>query len=1475
MLRVRQFFAFTIFLTLFLNSALLPADERPVPSAVSPRAIRFQHLTIKDGLSQNGVRFIFQDSRGFMWLGTWDGLNRFDGYEYTIYRNDPDDPNSLSDNLIGAVYEDTDGIFWIGTGAGGLNRFDLSAGRFTRYPHGKDSPQSLRGNFVLAIEQDSEGFLWIATFDGGLSRFNPKTERFTNYHHVPDDPQTVGSDSVFDLAVDPVGMLWVAAGNSGLTKVDPLKERFVRYHHDPRKPKSLQNEAVRTLHMGRDGILWAGLKGGDVHAIDPASGEVTAFYPLEEQGEQPAIFSIFEDSFGKIWAGSYGKGLYYLNPVTGQTAHYQQEAVNPDSLNDKSVWALHEDRSGMIWVGTQNGGVDLFPAKEPNFQHYVHHPDQPGSLNDTQVKTIYEDSRGALWVGTTKGLNKFDQETQEFLHYEPDPENENSLSDGFNFAAIHEDRQGILWIGGWRAGLNRFDPQTERFEHYYYDARHPASDHHTIHDIYEDETGFLWLATDLGLHRFDPKSKQFQLYQAAPELPENISKNHVRKIVPDGKGHFWLSSWYDGISLFDPKNGKFHHYRANDIDPQNLAGNAVYTILRTRSGELWIGSSKGLNRFDEETNSFTRYSTKNGLPSDTIICMLEDGDGYLWLSTNNGLSKFDPRTERAVNYDESHGLQSRQFAEGSCYKNQKGELFFGGINGLNAFFPDAIEKNPYQPPLVLTNFRLFNETVHPAASSLLQRPIWESEKLNLSYKDAIISFDFAALNYRSPEKNHYQYILEGFEKDWNLVDSRRRSSTYTNLPPGNYVFRVRGTNNDGVWSEHEVALTLIVTPPWWKSWWFQNTILSLLAGLLIGGYWLRIYTIQQQNQRLEQEVTTRTLDLQISEARYRELFDTMTSGVAVFEAFEDGEDFLFREFNRAGQRIEGIELRQLLGKRVTEVFPGVKNFGLFEVFQRIWRQGGIEYVAPTLYQDEQRSSWRETWVYRLPSGEVVAVYNDVTERIEAEQALQTAKEEAERAQEDAEDANRAKSIFLANMSHELRTPLNAILGFSQVMTREPRSEEDSERLAIIQHSGEHLLTLINQVLNFSKIEAGQTTLDETIFDLSAFLDELEDIFTLKARKKALQLVFEREETLPCNIQSDEVKLRQVLLNLLSNAFKFTEKGEIRVSISVLKTQSESTLQTLCFSVQDSGAGIAPEEMDLLFEAFVQTESGRHSREGTGLGLPISRKFVQLLGGDIQVESSPGIGSRFTFTIQAGIPQTPECSQEGTAFLERVVSLKPGQPQYRLLIVDDVEDNRKVLLQLLQPLGFELQEAANGREAFERWRQWSPHLICMDLRMPEMNGYETTQKIRAEEKNRTGTAHRTAIIALSASSLEGDSDFALSIGCDDFLRKPFHEAQLFDVLHKHLGVEFIFDTDDNSETSEESLKGTEFSEAVNNLTPELLGALRRAVTTTDISALTSIIDEVRNHNPALGETLATLMENFNYAAILAAISQDEE
>ncbi|MCP4353589.1 MAG: response regulator [Desulfobacterales bacterium] len=473
-----------------------------------------------------------------------------------------------------------------------------------------------------------------------------------------------------------------------------------------------------------------------------------------------------------------------------------------------------------------------------------------------------------------------------------------------------------------------------------------------------------------------------------------------------------------------------------------------------------------------------------------------------------------------------------------------------------------------------------------------------------------------------------------------------------------------------------------------------------------------------------------------------------------------------------------------------------------------------------------------------------------------------AKETALREKQVAEAANQAKSEFLANMSHELRSPLNAILGFAQVMERcRAFPAEHQEHLGIIRRSGEHLLVLINQVLDLSKIEAGRTTRHDKNFDLHRLLHDMEDMFALKAEDKNLQLIFERDESVPRYIRADEVKLRQVLINLLSNAVKFTKEGGVTVGVSSIPDCR------LGFEIEDTGPGIAPEETDAIFEAFSQSETGKQSQEGIGLGLPISRKFVQLMGGDIQVNSRLGQGTMFSFDLQT--QEVKASDIDAPIPVRRVTALEPGQPRYRILIADDLRTSRQLIVRLLSPFGFELREAANGQKAVEIWETWHPHLIWMDMHMPVMNGYEATKKIKSQTTNNKQQI-QTVIIALTASSFEEERAAVLQTGCDDYLRKPFREAELFDLMSRHIGVKFVYEK--RAKANEESLND-EYEvapKALSALPAEWLLRLRQGAEETDVEMLLEVTEQIREQDVLLANALMRLAEDFEYNKILACI-----
>jgi two-component system sensor histidine kinase/response regulator len=595
------------------------------------------------------------------------------------------------------------------------------------------------------------------------------------------------------------------------------------------------------------------------------------------------------------------------------------------------------------------------------------------------------------------------------------------------------------------------------------------------------------------------------------------------------------------------------------------------------------------------------------------------------------------------------------------------------------------------------------------------------------------------------------------------------------------------------------------------------------------------------------------------------------------------------DWNPSAERIFGYSRQETLSRHAyelivaTEVQPHVT-----EVWQSILDQtGGTRSTNENVTKDGRTivCEWYNTPLID-PEGRVVglaSLVQDVTVRVEAEEELREAKEAADAARKAAESANRAKSVFLANMSHELRTPLNAILGFSQLMDRDPSlAVEQKESLEVITRSGEHLLTLINDVLEMSKIEAGRTVLDVQSFDLQRMLDDLEDMFYLRAADKGLTLLFEYTADVPRYVRTDEGKLRQVLINLLSNAVKFTQEGGITLRVGRRERDGQSSLHAapysmLDFEIEDTGIGIAAEDLEEVFEPFVQTASGQASQEGTGLGLPISRQFVRLMGGEISARSVPGQGSVFGFDVQVELMEAADVQVEEPT--RRVIGLEPGQTVYRLLVAEDRETNRKLLVRLLTslglpPLGFEVREATNGREAIQIWEEWEPHLIWMDMRMPVMDGHEATQRIKATTKGQA-----TAVIALTASAFEEERKAVLAEGCDDFVRKPFREAEIFEKLTKHLGVRFVYEqtapsaqgpSPDKPEGAVATLKGCLTPEALAALPAGWMAELSQAALRADGDQVLGLVEQIRSQHASLADALVSLVRQYRFDAIVTLV-----
>ena len=841
--------------------------------------VRFEHITIEDGLSQNTGRAIFQDSRGFLWIGTQDGLNRYDGYTFTVFKHEAEDPASISSSNILAIEEDEAGLLWIGT-SDGLNRFDPATETFTRYKNIPNEPDSLAYNTITSIFQDSDDALWIGTLDG-LERLDPQTGGFDHFRHSPDDPASLSSNVISVIFEDSRNQLWIGTGalgvpGSGLNRFNPSTGKVTRFQHNDLDPTSLGSNNISAIYEAPDGNFWIGtggynLPGNGLDLFNPRAG--TAFHYLHDDEIQSTlsgndIAALWGDSNGTLWIATWSHGLNRMNfSSTGDFIPYHHDPYFPDSLSGDDIRSLFKDRSGVLWIGTGNHGINKLPANSGQFSLYRNNPSNPNSLGTNTVGAFSEDQYGYIWVGTWGGgLNRFDPRHGHFEHFRHDPADPSSLSSDL-VMAVYADSQNVIWSGTLGGGLNRMELATRRITHYFHDPRDPTSlVDNNVAVIISDGRDGLWLGTYGGLSHYNPSTNTFtnyvNNYANNPANPSSLSENKVVSLYLDEwENVLWVGTWGGGLNRMDlkdpfhttPQLAPFRTYRYSSDDPTSLSEDSVWSILESADGSLWVGTQSGLNRFDPQTQTFKRYMEKQGLPDESILGILKDSEGQLWLTTNNGLAKFDPRASKFTSYDVTDGLQSNEFNSNAYFHSRDGTMYIGGTNGFNAFHPDDIQPNTVPPQVAITRFEVFDE---PLVLDLSGRT-----PIRLSYQQDFVTFEFAALDFRAPQKNHYAYMLEGFDKNW-IQTEDRRYATYTNLPGGEYHFRVKASNGDGVWTATGVSIPIIVAPPVWESWWFRGLGVVIAALLTVFAFRWRLSAIHTQKADLEKQVAIRTSELQ-------------------------------------------------------------------------------------------------------------------------------------------------------------------------------------------------------------------------------------------------------------------------------------------------------------------------------------------------------------------------------------------------------------------------------------------------------------------------------------------------------------------------------------------------------------------------------------------------------------------------------------
>jgi ligand-binding sensor domain-containing protein len=839
----------TIFFAIFIFSVSLLGKEEDYT---------FKQIKMEDGLSQSTVTSILQDAKGYMWFATPNGLNKYDGYNFTLYTNDPSDSTSISDNSIVSLMEDADGIIWIGTSDGVLNRFNRQTEKFERiylenslglfsrpkieYYEYPLTFSRFNNASLTSIAADDNGIIWIGTWANGLLSFDKNSKEIKHYFNNPTDKSSLSSNRIAKVIIDEKGTVWIGTFGGGLNKMlhDGDRIYFQTFQSIPGNNKSLSDDKVISLYNDDHGNLWIGTFYGGLNFLESnnkyapdAQNKFIRFQEIKNDTEKlpdNTIMAITGDNLGYIWIGTFGGGLNRYDPETKSFKRFNHDPFSTNSLADDDVLSLWEDRSGTIWIGSHLGeGISKLEMNTLKFNLIRLEAADPNSLNDAVVWSIKKnEEEDILWIGTYRGgLNKYDRKKNEFSFYKYSPDNSSTISDN-HVRSIAEDGFGNVWLGTYAGGLNKFNPKTGAAIRYKHHPDDPVSiGANQVQDILVDSFE-IWLATfggGLNVFQYNGDNKsaiKFKSFKNDISNPKSISDNRAYSLFLDSKKVLWVGTFGGGLNKFIKEDSSFIRYMHNSKEPGSLSDNRVLSIFEDSKSRYWIGTyGGGLNRFDPAAGVFERYGPKNGLNAEVIYGVMEDSNGHLWMSSNNGLFQYDPDNGIFKRYDAEDGLQSLEFNGGAFHKSSSGEMFFGGINGLNYFYPERLPQNEFLPPVVISQIKIFNYILKG-----------EPAELELRYNQNFLTFEFASLDYSNPADNKYAYMLEGLDKDWLYTNARLRIASYTNLSPGTYVFRVMGSNSDGLWNNDGAKIIITISPPFWKTWWFITLAILFIAGVI-------------------------------------------------------------------------------------------------------------------------------------------------------------------------------------------------------------------------------------------------------------------------------------------------------------------------------------------------------------------------------------------------------------------------------------------------------------------------------------------------------------------------------------------------------------------------------------------------------------------------------------------------------------------
>lgn len=1236
--------------------------------AASQSSPNFTALTTKNGLSSNMVSAILKDRNGLMWFGTSDGLDKFDGTNFTVYYHNTKNATSIPSNDILSMCEDRSGRIWIGTGSGGIVYYDRQHDSFIRY-NVKDKlwPNSDRA-YIRSMCEDHKGNLWIGTNEGGIRILNLHDLKVSKVLFNYIKAGQPNSFAILTMFEDSRHRMWIGT-NYGLYLYNWNSGKFTFFYHSDKDSTSLSSSIIKSLTEDTHGNLWIGTMGG-LNLLKPDGKSFRKFMHSEKTAgsiSNDNIYVVAPAMNDKLWLGTEGGlNIFDLQKLTAVAIVPNRR--NVFSLTDKSVRSIYIDNKGLFWLGTYQGGVNKYDKNLALFNLKQSNPFDPNGLSAPVVTSFAEYTNGNIFIGTDGGgLQLFNRKSELLQHYDIRSSIKKSGRD-LTILSLKLDKTGKLWIGTYHDGLFRFEPSTGRYRQFLAGNRPEDINQNDIFCIEEDRRGNIWIGTNgNGINVYDPESQTFTKYNGPLHHPGIIdfpANGFIRSITETKQGDIWIGSFGSGISIFHPSDKTLSAY---DKSNNNLSDDAVLSTFQDRRGDMWVGTNGGgLNLFDKQNKKFISYSEKDGLPNGIIFKILQDDSGLLWLTTDKGISSFDPATKRIKNFTGYNGAQESPFVFGAGLYSKAGELYFGGQEGFNYFNPSLLPSNRYIPSVLLTDLKVSNLTILPRENGPINEQIGIAKEIRLDYGQNF-SISYVALNYTSPQQSLYSYKLIGYDKDWNYVGTSK-TANYTNLDPGSYVFQVRASNNEGLWNNQVTSIRIHILPPIWRTA-YAYICYSLL---IIGAF--------------------------------------------------------------------------------------------FYVRNRSMRKIKMQFAVE---QEKNR-------------GKLM---------------IQQERHEAERLHE----LDLLKIKFLTNLSHEFRTPISLILAPADKLLSMLKEEVTSKEVHVIKRNAKRLLNLVNQLLDFRKMEEHELKLNLASGDLIALIKEAVSSFQDLSEKKRIDLQFESERN---NLYAsfDHDKVERIVFNLLSNAFKFTyEGGSVKVHLFITEDTGKKERQLLCLKVSDTGIGIPPEKQKKIFERFFQHDNAVDIlNQGSGIGLSITREFVELHGGSIKIESTPSKGSTFIVYLpvisidnlieasSASIANAPEEEE-----MDNHISIPDSAEQHEellspvlmptILLVEDNDDFRFYLKDNLKAY-YQIIEAANGKDGWQKTLSSHPQLIVSDISMPVMNGIELCKKIKSDKR----TSH-IPLILLTAITGEEDQIKGLETGANDYMTKPFS----FEILNAKIKNLLLF------------------------------------------------------------------------------------